>query len=81
MTNPNFSKNTIGLRQRVANGLRKLVPHSPRGYLAWCLVPVTVATSLIAVGSGTPPSIPQVTLAAEPMYAAVVVDKPAMALA
>ena len=70
-----------GALRRALHGLKKLVPKSPRGYLAWGLVPIVVATSLVAVGSGTPPAIPQVTLATEPMYAAVLVDKPAMALA
>lgn len=43
--------------------------------------PIVIAASFVAIGSGTPPSIPAVALATEPLYAAVVVDKPALALA
>ena len=61
--------------------LRGMVPRSRTGYLAWGLAPLAVAVSFVAVGSGTPPSIPAIALATEPLYAAVVVDKPTMALA
>lgn len=61
--------------------IRKIVPRSGAGYLAWGSAPIAIALSFVAFGSGTPPSIPPINLATEPLYAAVVVDKPAMALA
>ena len=81
MFNSTFNVSAPSIFRRAVHSLRKLVPQSPRGYLAWSLVPIAIATSLVAVGSGTPPAIPPVTLATEPLYAAMVVDKPAIALA
>lgn len=61
--------------------LKHILPRSARSVIAWSAIPIIAITSLIAYGSGTPPTIPAVGLANEPLYAAVTVDKPAMALA
>ena len=61
--------------------IRDVLPRTRAAYLAWGLAPVVIAASFVAIGSGTPPAIPAVALATEPLYAAVVVDKPALALA
>ena len=58
-----------------------LLPSSPRSWLGWGILPIAAITSLIAYGTGIPPSIPAINLATEPLYAAVTVDKPTMALA
>ncbi|MDR3369603.1 PilC/PilY family type IV pilus protein [Rhodoferax sp.] len=44
-------------------------------------LPGVAAVSFIAFGSGTPPSIPAITLSADPLYAPTAADKPALALA
>ena len=44
-------------------------------------LPLAITTSFFAIGSASPPAVVPVTLASEPLYAALNVDKPAMALA
>jgi type IV pilus assembly protein PilY1 len=44
-------------------------------------LPVVALTSFIAVSQTTPPSIPAITLSADPLYTPAAVDKPALALA
>lgn len=73
----NLNINLAGMLRKV----RGVVPVSRTAYLAWGLAPLAIAVSFVAIGSGTPPAIPAIALATEPLYAAVVVDKPAMALA
>ena len=71
-----------GHQQTIAEkSWKSLLPSSIRSWLAWGIPPIAAITSLIAYGTGTPPNIPAITLAAEPLYAAVTVDKPTMALA
>lgn len=52
-----------------------------RVWIAGSCALLAAVASFIAIGSSTPPSIPAVTLATEPLYAATTVDKPTMALA
>lgn len=59
----------------------KLAASSFSQRVAWGILPVAIGVSFFAFGSGSPPSIPAISLANEPLYAATVVDKPAMALA
>jgi type IV pilus assembly protein PilY1 len=44
-------------------------------------LPVMAIVSLIALGQSSPPSIPPITLSADPLYAPSAADKPALALA
>lgn len=44
-------------------------------------LPLAITASFFAIGSASPPAVVPVTLASEPLYAALNVDKPAMALA
>ncbi|MEG2976209.1 MAG: PilC/PilY family type IV pilus protein [Comamonas sp.] len=60
---------------------KRWLPSTPRAWMAWSFTPLAVVISFIAIGSGTPPSIPVVSLATEPLYAATTVDKPTMTLA
>lgn len=76
-----FSESLAALGERVLQKSRSLLQGRPAAYVAWGLAPLAIAVSFVAIGSGTPPSIPAIALATEPLYAAVVVDKPAMALA
>ncbi|WP_343734446.1 PilC/PilY family type IV pilus protein [Acidovorax sp.] len=76
-----FSESLAALGERALQKSRSLLQGRPAAYVAWGLAPLAVAVSFVAIGSGTPPSIPAIALATEPLYAAVVVDKPAMALA
>lgn len=76
-----FSENLAALGERALQKSRSLLQGRPAAYIAWGLAPLAIAVSFVAIGSGTPPSIPAIALATEPLYAAVVVDKPAMALA
>ncbi len=52
-----------------------------RRWAALLLLPLIAGTSFLAVSQGTPPSIPPVVLANDPLYAAALGDKPALALA
>lgn len=61
--------------------LNILLPKTHRSRLAWICAPLAIAASFLATGTGTPPSIPAIPLAQEPLYAAVTVDKPTIALA
>ena len=61
--------------------LDALRPRTLRSWLAWGCAPLAIAASFVVTGTGTPPSIPAITLAQEPLYAAVTVDKPTIALA
>ena len=63
------------------NLIYALRPKTTAGYLAWTLAPLVIATSFLAIGQASAPAIPPIALATEPLYAALVVDKPAMALA
>lgn len=58
-----------------------LAGSKPRIWIAGVVASLIAGASFIAIGSGTPPNIPTVALATEPLYAATTVDKPTMALA
>lgn len=60
---------------------KRWLPRSARAWMAWSCAPLAIATSFMVLGSGTPPSIPAISLATEPLYASTTVDKPTMALA
>ena len=75
------SSNTGHQQPAEEKNWKPLLPSSPRSWLAWGILPIAAITSLVAYGTGTPPSIPAINLATEPLYAAVTVDKPTMALA
>lgn len=81
MSKNTFAASAPGAIGHTLSRLRGLLPKTPVGYLAWGLAPIAIATSLLAIGQSSPPAISPVVLATEPLYAAVVVDKPAMALA
>lgn len=76
-----FLKNLPVLGEQALQKARSLLKGRRAAYVVWGMAPFAVAVSFVAIGSGTPPSIPAIALATEPLYAAVVVDKPAMALA
>lgn len=57
--------------------LRWLRQHS----LSIVTVPLVAAVSFVALGTGSAPSIPAITLSADPLYTATGGDKPALALA
>ncbi|WP_280192410.1 pilus assembly protein [Delftia sp. PS-11] len=65
----------------ILHRLDLLLPRTFRSWLAWSCGLLAITTSFLATGTGTPPSIPQVTLSQDPLYAATVVDKPTIALA
>lgn len=48
---------------------------------AWVAIPVLAIVSFVAIGAGSPPSIPAITLSSDPLYAPTITDKPALALA
>ena len=60
---------------------QKLMSHKPFRWAALAAVPLVAAISFFAVGQVSPPVIPLVTLATEPLYAATTSDKPTLALA
>ena len=60
---------------------QKLMSHKPFRWAAFATVPLVAAISFFAVGQVSPPVIPLVTLATEPLYAATTSDKPTLALA
>ena len=60
---------------------RKLQRRKTAAVLGLVGIPLAITASFFAIGSGSPPIITPVALANEPLYAAVNVDKPAMALA
>src|SRR6218665_757321 len=69
---------------------RKNTPSVSRPRMPWCrrrllaaglLLLLAVAASWVNVGGETAPGIPAIDLASTPLYAAVAVEKPALALA
>jgi len=76
-----LSENLVIVGANMRRKFQDVLPGTRAAYLAWGLAPLVIAVSFVAIGSGTPPAIPAVALATEPLYAAVVVDKPALALA
>ena len=62
--------------------LTACLPNTPLSWMGWTAVPLVLGASFMAFSqSDTPPAYPAVNLAAEPLYAAVTVDKPTLALA
>ena len=67
---------------RAKNRLAACLPNTPFSWMGWTAVPLVLGASFMAFSqSATPPAYPAVNLAAEPLYAAVTVDKPTLALA
>lgn len=50
-------------------------------WVPWMIVPVVAAVSFVAISQSTAPSIPAVTLSADPLFATATGDKPVLALA
>jgi type IV pilus assembly protein PilY1 len=71
----------IGVFRMLVNKLNAALPSSTSGYLLWSILPIAVITSFVALSQTAAPAYPKVNLATEPLYAAQVTDKPAMALA
>lgn len=67
--------------QAPSGTLTKTLRWLRRRWAALLLLPLIAGTSFLAVSQGTPPSIPPVVLANDPLYAAALGDKPALALA
>lgn len=78
---PKLSQSLTGSNGLLAKKLWNELAQKRVSYALWVLVPVSIAISFVATGAGAPPAIPPVVLAAEPLYAALVVDKPTIALA
>ncbi|RCX09514.1 pilus assembly protein [Extensimonas vulgaris] len=66
---------------KLKTALQHCLPHTPATWLAWSLLPLVIAASWMAIGQASPPAIPAIALATEPLYAAIPIDKPALALA
>jgi type IV pilus assembly protein PilY1 len=72
----------MGLIDRIKQLISSFeLPRVSRKQLGWLGLPLVAAISFLAISQSTPPSIPAISLAADPLYAPTVVDKPAMALA
>lgn len=61
--------------------MRKLIQRKTIKWAALVAVPLVATISFFAVGQSTPPAIPLIALATEPLYAASTADKPTLALA
>jgi len=73
---------TIGASiHTLRTALQRCLPHTPATWLAWSLLPLVIAASWMAIGQASPPAIPAIAVATEPLYAAIPIDKPALALA
>ena len=61
--------------------LTSWLPSTPLSWMGWTTLPLVLGASFLAFSqSTTPPAYPAVAMATEPLYAAVTVDKPALAL-
>lgn len=58
----------------------QLANHPKLRPLSWLLVPVVVGISFLAISASSPPAIPPVNLASDPLYATAAGDKPVLAL-
>lgn len=67
--------------QRTKARFVDLLPSRLPSWMAWTALPAAIGASLLAFSQSSPPAYPPVNLATEPLYAAVTVDKPALALA
>ena len=61
--------------------MKKLLNRSSVRWIALAALPMVAALSFFAVSQGSPPVIPLIALATEPLYAASTSDKPTLALA
>ena len=73
----NTPSNSAGILASFFASLRKSWPKK----LMLLALPLTAAVSFIVIGQTTPPSIPAVSLSADPLYTPSSVDKPALSLA
>ena len=76
-----LTPSTTSLIMRVKARVAACLPSTPLSWMGWTAVPLVLGASFLALSaSGTPPGYQPVTLATEPLYAAVTVDKPTLAL-
>ena len=61
--------------------MHRLIQRKTVKWAAIVAVPLVASISFFAVGQSTPPAIPLIALATEPLYAASTADKPTLALA
>jgi len=69
------------ITRKLQTAMRRYLPHTPATWLAWSVLPLVIAASWVAIGQASPPAIPAIAMATEPLYAAIPIDKPALALA
>ena len=67
--------------QRIKLSEARFFSYKPSKWLALSAIPLVMAVSFFAVSASTVPSTPRLDLATVPLYAAVIADKPTMALA
>lgn len=75
-----FKKNISSAHKQCVYWLKKSFSKNPKNYLVWCLTPIAIGISLVAMGDSVPPTIPAISLATEPLYAQTITDKPTIAL-
>jgi len=81
MTQQQTSSKAGAITRKLQTAMRGYLPHTPATWLAWSVLPLVIAASWMAIGQVSPPAIPAIAVATEPLYAAIPIDKPALALA